>query len=179
MLFKDVANHGKSYFDPVYWAVGKGITKVSVEFRPDDPVNRGEFTAFLYRLAGSPKVSKITTKFSDVNKNTKFAKEISWAVSAGVIQGYKDGTFKPTANITRAQVAIMLWRYAGKPAVKVKKSPFPDVELNGSDTSNAIIWGYKNNIMKGSGGKFLPKDNCTRGQTVTFMYRYYDKFGKD
>ena len=170
--FADVANPGKSYYKPVYWAVDNNITKCTVNFDPEGNVTRSQFVAFLYRMAGSPKVTKYASGFSDVSKSTKFYKEISWAVNEGIIKGFKDGTFKPNDSVTRAQAAIMLWRWAGKPSVTAKSSSFSDVKYAKTDTFKAIVWGAKKGIIKGSGGKFLPKNNCTRGQTVTFLYRY-------
>ena len=175
--FYDVNNSSKSYYNAVYWAVDNGITKCTVAFSPEDGVTRGEFVAFLYRMAGSPKVTKYATKFSDVNSSTKFYKEISWAVSNNIIQGFSSGKFKPEAGVTRAQAAIMLWRWAGRPSVSVKTSPFSDVKAANSDTCKAIIWGNKNGIIKGySDGTFRPKNACTRANVVTFLYRYSLKF---
>ena len=176
--FWDVNNPKQSCYDPVYWAVNNGITKCSVEFRPNDSVTRGEFTAFLYRFAGSPAVWTITKTFSDVNSSTTtFLNEIMWAVNEDIIKGYSDGTFRPKAGMTREMCAIMLWRYAGKPEPASMTSPFSDVKPSAADSYKAILWGAENGIIKGSGGKFLPKQECTRGTVVTFLYRYMEKFG--
>ena len=175
--FYDVLDSGSSYYNAVYWAVDKGITKCTVSFRPNDGVTRGEFTAFLYRLAGSPKVTKYAANFKDVNSDTKFYKEISWAVNKGIIQGFKDKTFRPNDGLTRGQAAIMIWRYAGRPNVSTKTSPFKDVQAKDSDTCKAILWGYKNGIIKGySDGTFKKDQACTRANVVTFLYRYKQKF---
>ena len=110
--------------------------------------------------------------FKDVNSQTKFYDAIRWAVGKGIIKGYRDGTFKAGNNVTRGETATMLWRYAGKPTPKAKKSPFSDVPASSADSYKAILWGSENGIIKGSGGKFLKNDGCTRGQVVTFLYRY-------
>ena len=169
--FADVANSGKSYFKPVYWAVDSGITVVTVNFRPEDPVTRGEFVAFLWRLDGKPR-SSAKVNFKDVNARTKFYDAIRWAVGQGIIKGYSDGTFKSDRNVTRGETATMLWRYAGKPNPETKKSPFSDLKASNTDSYKAILWGAENGIIKGSKGKFLKNDGCTRGQVVTFLYRY-------
>ena len=173
--FYDVNVPGKSYYDPVYWAVDNKITKCSVAFRPEDGVTRGEFTAFLYRLAGSPTVTasmKKAVRFTDVNSSTQFYNEICWAVSKGIIKGFKDNTFRPMDGLTREQCAVMIWRYAGKPEVSLTAQPFPDVKLSNADSCKAIAWGSQNGIMNGSGGKFQPKKECTRAHVVTFLHRY-------
>ena len=170
-LFSDVANPGKSYFAPVYWAVDKGITVVKKTFRPDDPVTRGEFVAFLWRLAGKP-TSTATLSFTDVTSSTKFYDAIRWAVGKGIIKGYSDKTFRADNNVTRGETAVMIWRYAGKPKPKSTKSPFSDVQPSSADSYKAILWGAENGIIKGIDGKFLKDNGCTRGQVVTFLYRY-------
>ena len=170
--FYDVNDKGRSYYEPVYWAVNRGITKCTVAFRPDDGVTRGEFVAFLYRYAGSPAVSNYVTTFKDVNSGTKFYKEISWAVNKGIIKGFSDKTFRPEDTLTREQCAVMIWRYAGRPTPNTTKSPFSDVKKSGADSYKAILWGAENGIIKGSKGKFLPKDLCTRANVVTFLHRY-------
>ena len=169
--FNDVNNSGKSYYEPVYWAVNKGITVCTVTFRPEDPVKRGEFVAFLWRLAGKPS-SSATLDFKDVDTNTKFYDAIRWAVGKGIIKGYGDKTFRADNNVTRGETAVMIWRYAGKPQPKSAVSPFSDIKPSSSDSYKAILWGAEKEIIKGSGGKFNKDDGCTRGQVVTFLYRY-------
>lgn len=68
-------------------------------------------TAVLYRAAGSPEYSgEVTNRFSDVKKNTQYAKEISWAAEHGIAVG-KDGKFAPYTPVTRAEIAGYLYRY--------------------------------------------------------------------
>ncbi len=83
--FVDVCNPGKSYYEPVYWAVDHGITRCSVTFKPDNTVTRGEFVAFIWRMAGQPS-SKASLSFKDVNSNTQFYAAIRWAVGKGIIR---------------------------------------------------------------------------------------------
>ena len=169
--FHDVNNAGKSYYQPVYWAVNSGITACTVAFRPEDSVTRGEFVAFLWRLSGKQK-STAKVSFNDVNSKTTFYDAIRWAVGRGIIRGYSDNTFRAGDLVTRGEAATMLWRHAGTPAPKTKRSPFSDIKASGADSYKAILWGSENAILKGSDGKFLKNDSCTRGQVVTFLHRY-------
>lgn len=59
-----------------------------------------------------------TKTYSDVATNRGSYKAIKWATQQGIVQGYKDGTFRPTEPCTREQIAVMLWRQAGKPEPK-------------------------------------------------------------
>ncbi len=169
--FSDVNNPKKTYYTPVYWAVDNGITKCSTAFKPDDTVTRGEFVAFIWRMAGQPK-STAKLSFTDVNSKTKFYDAIRWAVGEGIIKGYKDKTFKSENGVTRGEAATMLWRWAGKPEPKAKKSPFSDIQPSVADSYKAVLWGNENGIIKGSGGKFMKNDGCSRANIVTFLYRY-------
>lgn len=56
-----------------------------------------------------------TNTFTDVDENTAGYKAIEWCAEQGIIKGYPDGTFRPTDNLTRQQMCIMLWRMAGRP----------------------------------------------------------------
>lgn len=82
---------------------GKGGGKLSSGWE-----NWGEFDMVDY---STPK----TDTFTDVNKDTAGYKAIEWCAAQGIVQGYSDGTFRPTDPLTRQQMCIMLWRMAGKP----------------------------------------------------------------
>jgi hypothetical protein len=75
-------------------------------FRPDRPINRGEFTRLLWRLAGRP--AALGHGFSDVGHWVSDA--VSWMASEGLATGWGDGTFRPNSSLTRAQASRMLFR---------------------------------------------------------------------
>lgn len=92
---------------------------------------------------------------------------------AGCGLGYLSLALSPYCHetCTRGQIITMLWRAAGSPATLVK-CPFTDVAKN-SYCYNAVCWGYSRGIVKGfSADKFCPDETCTRGQIVTFIYRF-------
>lgn len=112
--------------------------------------------------------------FPDVPKNHAFASAITWAVSKGITKGYTDtGLFGINDTCTRGQIMMFLWRYAGKPEPKAAAaSPFSDVPKSHA-FYKAILWGSQKGITKGySNGKFGINDYCTRGQIMTFIWRY-------
>ena len=114
----------------------------------------------------------IRTRFHDVNDPGKsYYNAVYWAVDNGITNATV--AFSPEAGVTRGQAALMLWRWAGKMSVSVKKSPFTDVKTGKSDTFKAIVWGSKNGIIKGySDGTYRKNEACTRANAVTFLYRY-------
>ena len=118
--------------------------------------------------------------FRDVTDKSKAAyNAIYWGADHGIVAGYGK-YFDINNSVTRAQVVLFLWRAAGKPKAKATKLSFKDaaeIEKMAPDYKKAILWGSENGIVMGftSGAKagyFKPNDPCTRGQIVTFLWRY-------
>ena len=186
MLFKDVADSSKYYYNPVYWAADKEITKgYSAEgtFKPQNDCTREAVVTFLWRLAGKPNPKSMTSPFSDVQDTGKYYyKAVLWAVEKGITKGYADGTFKPNATCLREHVVTFLYRYAGKPNPGVSKNPFNDVRSS-DYYYDAALWANAKGIAKGysdgpHAGGFGPKLDCLREHVVTFLYRYNSKYPK-
>jgi len=94
------------------------------------------------------------------------------------MQGTTATTFAPTATLTRAQVATILWRMAGEPAV-THRPDFGDVPA-GRWYSVPVIWALDAGIVTGTGpGTFAPGTNITREAFATMMYRYARYTGED
>ena len=111
--------------------------------------------------------------FADVNDSGQyFFTPVYWAVAKGVTTGTSDTLFSPSAPCTRAQVVTFLWRAAGKPAPASKENPFKDVK-EGQYYYDAVLWAVEKGITTGTGpDTFRPDQICTRGQIVTFLWRY-------
>ncbi len=174
--FLDVQDRSASYYTPVYWAADKKITANTQYFEPNEPVTRAQFVTFLWRLAGKPEAQAGGRSFSDVRESMSSYQAIMWASGKGIIAGYNDGSFRPNETVLRRQVAVMLWRFAGKPKTSVQVSPFRDVKRSDS-MFRAVMWGSDSGIIKGSNGRFRPASKCTRAQVVTFLYRYARAYG--
>jgi hypothetical protein len=119
----------------------------------------------------------VTTEltFNDITGDENYYRALQWAVSKKIIVGFKeDNTFRPDEPVTRAQTAVMLWRYAGKPKVdETAESPFTDIDPSDS-AYRAVVWGQQANVIKGykEDNTFRPQGNCLRQHIVTFFYRY-------
>lgn len=110
-------------------------------------------------------------RFTDVNSNTYYYDAVAWAVEQGITSGTTAITFSPDAPCTRAQIVTFLWRAAGSP-VMGENNPFTDV-TPGSYYYDAVQWAVAQGITVGtSANTFSPDVTCTRGQAVTFLYRY-------
>ena len=89
----------------------------------------------------------------------------------GVTNGMADGTFGVNSTCTRGQIVTFLWRVAGSPAPKGTAKVPTDV-LPGSYCYDAVAWAIENGITNGfADGTFGVGSTCTRGQSVTFLYR--------
>lgn len=127
--------------------------------------------SIFYRCSRCGNVSEVGLPFLDVSENSWYAKELSYCYHNGYINGTTRISFSPNDNITREQLAAMIWRIEGEPAPDSSAYPFKD---KSSDYSKrAICWATENNIIKGyTDGTFHPKDICSRQDMVTIFYRY-------
>ncbi len=126
----------------------------------------------LYNKEGRPSITD-ANKFTDVASGAWYTDAVSWAVSRGIVDGYSNGRFAPNDNITREQLAVMLWRYAGSPAAADGELHFTDADKAGSYARDALRWAVGNGILNGlGGGKLNPKGLATRAQVATMLMRY-------
>ena len=169
--FEDVPV-GAFYFDPVAWAVEKGVTTgaTAVTFDPNGNCQRAQVGTFLWRAAGSPEPAKTENPFKDVKETDFYYKAVLWAVEQQITNGLTADTFGPFALCNRAQVVTFLWRAQGSPASTAKVA-FTDV-VAGQFYSTAVAWAVENNITNGiSATTFGVGGICNRAQVVTFLYR--------
>ena len=113
----------------------------------------------------------VSTGFADVPADAYFADAVKWAVDKGVTNGLSDTMFGPYESCTRAQIVTFLWRAAGSPEPKGTAAGMTDV-VSGSYYEKAVAWAIENGITTGTTtSTFSPAATCTRGQSVTLLYR--------
>ncbi|MGI6628629.1 MAG: Ig-like domain-containing protein, partial [Bacillota bacterium] len=138
-------------------------------FQPSAPIKRAEFAALINRTFGFATLSAV--EFSDVSGDQWFATDVSKAVGAGYMDGYPDGTFKPNANISRQEAAIVLARILGFEKTE-KTFGFTDIETIPAWSLWAVVAVANAGIMTGyPDGSFGPTGNFTRAETVTVLDR--------
>jgi uncharacterized repeat protein (TIGR02543 family) len=171
-------------FDRVEWLVDAKIICGYVNtpkplYRPDSDLTRAEMATFLYRMAGSPAFTAPTrSSFVDVSTDVAYYKAAEWVAATGLSQGYQgtDGQeYRPNNSVTRAEMAIFLYRLAGSPAINTRTtSPFVDVT---SDAAYylAVVWLASENVSVGyqgaNGSEFKPLSNISRGEMASFAQR--------
>ena len=113
--------------------------------------------------------------FADVPADAYYAKAVEWAVKKGITNGKDNGLFGSNDPCTRGQIVTFLWRAAGSPAPKGTAVVPADV-LPGSYCYDAVAWALENGITNGmADGTFGVNNTCTRGQSVTLLYRALGK----
>ena len=99
---------------------------------------------------------------------------MEWAKRNGVSDGSN-----PNGNITREQLATMLWRYAGSPAVEGSLDRFSDAGKVTGYATNAMRWAVENGLIGGMGdGTLNPQGNTTRAQLAVILMRYCENVVK-
>ncbi|MDO5331130.1 MAG: S-layer homology domain-containing protein [Bacillota bacterium] len=175
VLFVDVPQDAY-YYDAVRWAASNGIALGIGEshFGPLDYTNRAQMITFLWRAAGLPEPVSTENPFMDVTEDAYYYKAVLWAVENGITNGTSYITFSPDDNVSRGQAVTFLARMNGTDDAAEYNHSFIDVSEE-AYYNNAVAWAYENEIAKGvSLIEFSPDDICVRGQTVTFLYRYFE-----
>ncbi len=174
---KDI-DMSKWYHEAVHYTLEKGIMSgySKDKFGPNDTLSRAMLAQILYNNAGKPAASKTAT-YSDVKSSDWFAPAVSWAAEKGIVTGYSDSTFRPNDNITREQLAAMLYRYAGQPATTGSLAAFTDAASVSGYAQQAMQWATANGIITGNGSATVldPQGNATRAQAAAMIMRYLEK----
>lgn len=144
-------------------------------FSPNVKINRAMMATVLWRLAGKP-VADNKSDFTDVEDGTWYSDAVAWAQSTGIVNGYEDNTFHPKDDISREQMAAMLYRYESvmkeAPETGSSLSGYPDADSVSSWATEALAWCVSKGIINGMDGKLAPADNATRAQCAAIIQRY-------
>ena len=173
------------YYDAVQYAARNGLmggTSANT-FEPESAMTRAMLVTVLWRYEGKPMGYQNT--FSDVNaKNGSwYIDAVAWAAANGIVGGVGNNKFDPDGNITREQMATILYRYAKKKGIDTGKrgdlSGFPDGSKVESWAKDAVQWTVAEKIIGGSEGYLLPQGNATRAQVATILMRFIENIVKE
>ena len=115
----------------------------------------------------TPKMS-----FVDVEKGQYYYDAVMWAANEDITGGTSANTFSPDVNCSRGQVVTFLHRMIASPEPAAITLPFVDVKTS-DYFYKPVKWAFGSEITGGtSATTFSPEDSCTRGQVVTFLYRF-------
>ena len=157
------------------YLVDRGIVQGRTEtlFEPLASVTRAEFVKMLAAAAGTAASGDGETPFSDVSHDAWYAPYVAWASENGLVNGF-GGQFRPSDNITKQDMAVMLQRYAQTAGIQI-----PDMEAGITFDDDATISSYakeavyglqKAGIVSGDiNGRFYPKSSATRAQAAKML----------
>ncbi|WP_217593030.1 Ig-like domain-containing protein [Cohnella sp. GbtcB17] len=180
MLFSDMTKH---WAGPEVGALAsKFIVKGSTNsaFAPERKITRAEFAEFIVRGLGLNGSSSSAAKFSDVGSGGAAAAYIGAAAKANIVQGGTDGRFRPSATITREEMATMMLRamsYVGvMPTVTgAEINAYKDRTSVSSWAKDAVVAAVKTGLIKGvTTTQLKPKDNATRAQAALIVKRFLE-----
>ena len=179
--FTDVTGNFKWAANSVDFMFMNGIingnsTKNPKIFGPSAKMTRAMLVTVLYRAAGEPTVAGITNKFTDNKQGKYYYNAVLWASNLGIVNGATATTFDPDGNITREQIAAILYRYAGSPTVTGSLSGYADQAQVSPFAVTAMQWAVGSGIITGTpnGGKtyLTAKGNATRAQVAVMLHRF-------
>lgn len=142
-------------------------------FSPNTATNRAMIVTILYRLEGSPAVSG-TSSFTDVASGTYYADAVAWAAQNGIVSGYGNNQFGPTDNITREQLAAILYRYAqykgNDTTASADLTAYTDAGTISAYAKTALSWANAQKLINGTSTTTLsPKQTATRAQVAQIL----------
>lgn len=175
--FTDIKKSDWFYCDAVY-AFRNGLMNGTsgTEFSPNQKTTRAMIVTILYRIDGSPAVSG-SCSFKDVKQGMWYTDPVIWANKNGIVQGYSSTEFGTDDNISREQMAAILYRYSNYKGYDVSKtksiSSFTDASKVSDYFIEAMKWAYGNGLINGTSETTLsPKDGASRAQVAAILHRF-------
>lgn len=136
-----------------------------------DTVTRGELAVMLYEQAGKPEVTSDGI-YTDVDSDFLYFQAIRWVTSQGLMSGYGDGSFGPEDTLTREQLTVILWRYAGSPMLMDYPglNQYKDAGEISSFAQSAMAWAHqKGYISAEASGLLNPQGAATQEMVDTVL----------
>lgn len=174
--FTDVSSDAW-YYDAVSFAYQNALFAGMSEdsFGADVAMTRAMFITVLHRHAGKPEVQS-DESFVDVEPDEWYTDAVAWAKQNGITAGMDETHFAPHENITREQMAVMLYRYEKAPEANTDLSAFRDAHTISDFALDAMKWAVGNQVINGVEKDLLqPGDVATRAQVAQMMMNYLKK----
>ena len=171
------------FYEDVAFAYENGLFAGTSDttFSPNASMTRAMLVTVLYRLEGQPAVNG-RSGFSDVQYNGYYEDAVTWAADNGIVNGTSTTTFSPNANVTREQMAAILYRYAQYKKYNTAASSglngFTDHASVSGYAAASLEWAVAEKLVNGSEGKLLPTGNATRAQVAAILHRFVTNVAK-
>lgn len=179
----DWAHEGLDYC--IYHGYIAGTSASTVA--PTGVCTRAQLVSILYRMQGEPttvkdyELAKLRAPFDDVPRGQWYTDAIWWAKLTGVVSGTSATTFDPSGEITREQLAVILYNYTkqfapGSLTEAGSLAGFPDAGSVSSWARTEMAWAVGNGLISGTGSGGVaylsPKGSATRAQVAAILMRF-------
>lgn len=174
---------------PGHWAAASITTAIAHgwvdgypdhTFKPNATLSRADFVTLLSRMSGEDYSVYKNSGFPDVKDDAYYCKSVAWATDAGILDGFPDGTFRPTENVTREQMAHIMRLYLTHKGIDVSEID-PAIDSKISDLNEIGDWArddvrfcYGAGLLEGRDNAFVPAGTATRAEAATVLLRLYD-----
>ena len=148
----------------------------AVTFEPERSMNRGMLVTVLYRLENEPNVWG-GGSYTDVPEGMYYSSAVAWADGNGIVTGYADAAFAPGRDITREEMAVVLYRYARYKGLDVTASTdlgrYTDADSISAYAQEAMAWANTHGLITAdTTGALTPRGYATRAQVATILQRF-------
>lgn len=164
------------YHDSIDYAVENGLLEGTspTTMEPNATLIRAQLAQILYNIEDKPAVTGEMI-FEDVPASEWFYSPVLWANQNEIINGTSPTTFEPLEDISRQDLALMLYRYAGKPAVTGDLDAFTDADQVGDWAEEAMAWAVAEGIVQGDTPTTLnPTGTATRAEAAAMLQRFLE-----
>ena len=170
------------FYDSVKYVYEQGLMAgtSTTTFSPEAEITRGMIVTILWRQAGAPDMEDEIWgyPYADVDAEAYYGTAVYWARLNGIASGYGNNEFGPTDPITREQLAVILWRYAGSPAASGSLAGYTDAGSVSGYAVDALRWAVSEGIVSGTSSATLsPQGSATRAQAAAMLQRYLERIG--
>ncbi len=179
----DWAHEGLDYCIYRGYIAGTSASTVA----PNGVCTRAQLVSILYRIQGEPttvagyELAKLRVPFDDVPRGQWYTDAIWWAKLTGVVSGTSATTFDPSGEITREQLAVILYNYTkqfapGSLTATGSLAGFPDAGSVSSWARTEMAWAVGNGLISGTGSGGVaylsPQGSATRAQVAAILMRF-------
>lgn len=178
ITFVDVKLSDWFYEAVKYVTLKKLMNGTDKGFEPDLNMSRAMLVTVLYRLAGMPEITG-SNKFSDVADGEWYTAAVIWAAENEIVNGISETEFAPNENVTREQLAAIIYRYAKFRGNQTENTAsleeFTDCEEISDWAKTAFLWARAKDLINGTAENTLsPKANATRAQVAVILMRFLE-----
>ncbi|MCI8869777.1 MAG: S-layer homology domain-containing protein [Lawsonibacter sp.] len=130
-------------------------------------MTRGMLAQVLYNLEGRPEPAGLGG-FSDVETGSWYARSSAWAAETGALSGLGDGRFGPEEPVTRQELSLVLWRYAGSPRDGGNAA-------QSGEEAQALRWAAEHRVLQGRGSGLEPEGRATRAEAAQMLKNFLER----